>query len=153
MANELKLTDAVKFAGFLDQQTKLHEASAADIFINTNRIDNMPVSIVEACALGLPVVSTEVGGIPDLLTDGETALLVPDDDADAMAAAIARLLNDNELSQKLSLNGRKLAERSSWEEVRPQWEQVFAEVSQKAIAPVMNEIAEQNTSPVLGGQR
>lgn len=133
MAEELNLTDAVRFAGFLDMKGKQREAESADIFINTNHIDNMPVAIIEACAFGLPVVTTSVGGIPDLLTDGETGLFVPDDDAEAMADAIVRLLNDDELSQRLSTNGRKLAERSSWEEVRPQWEQTFAEVLQKTI--------------------
>lgn len=131
MSHELKLDNAVRFAGFLDQKEKLLEADRADIFINTNHVDNMPVSIIEACALGLPVVTTDVGGIPDLLTDGETGLLVPDDDVGKMVAAIKRLLNDNELALKLSENGRQLAKRSSWEEVQPQWKQVFADAMQK----------------------
>lgn len=131
MAHELKLDNTVRFAGFLNQNEKLMKADEADIFINTNHVDNMPVSIIEACALGLPVVTTDVGGIPDLLTDGKTGLLVPDDGVEEMVAAIKRLLNDNDLTSRLSENGRQLAKRSSWEEVQPQWEQVFADVTQK----------------------
>jgi len=128
LAEELGLNDALRLSGFLHAEKKMTEANAADIFINTNHIDNMPVSIVEACAMGLPVVSTSVGGLPDLLTDGESGLLVPDDDDEAMVEAIKRLLNNQDLTSRLSSNGRLLAERSSWEEVRPQWEHLLTEL-------------------------
>lgn len=104
---------------------KILEGNQADIFINTNHIDNTPVAILEACAMGIPVVSTNVGGIPDLLHNGETGLLVPDGDVELMSRAIQRLLKDPELVSKLSRNGRELAMNSSWERVRPQWEKVF----------------------------
>jgi len=128
MAKELGVSDAVRFSGFLDMQGKIREGEAADIYINTNRIDNMPVAVLEACAMGLPVVSTNVGGLPDLLADGETALLVPDDNDEAMAAAISSLLGGVGLAARLSANGRQLAERSSWEQVRPQWERIFGDL-------------------------
>lgn len=128
LVDEMALTEAVRFPGFLDSQAKRREFSDADIFINTNHVDNMPVAVLEACAMGLPVVATAVGGIPHLLQDGKTGLLVPDDDADAMAGAISSLLENEELARRLSINGRELAERSSWENVRPLWEQLFAEI-------------------------
>lgn len=129
LAQTLGLNGAVRFSGFLDMAGKMREASAADIFINTNHVDNMPVAIVEACAMGLPVVSTDVGGLPDLLTDGETGLLVPDNDVAAMADGICRLLNEPALAARLSEQGRELAARSSWELVGPEWESVISEVS------------------------
>ena len=128
LAQELGVSESVRFPGFLDIAAKIREANAADIFINTNRVDNMPVAILEACAMGLPVVATNVGGIPDLLTDGETGLLVPDNDEQAMAAAVLRLLRDPDSASRLSRNGRQLAEHSSWEQLRPQWENLFAEM-------------------------
>jgi glycosyltransferase involved in cell wall biosynthesis len=131
----LRLDGCVRFAGFLDQNGKMHEGNQADIFINTNHIDNAPVAVLEACAMGLPVVSTNVGGIPNLLTDGETALLVPDDDDVAMAGAIRSLLNEPALAARLSAQGRLLAERSSWQEVRPQWERVFSYVMRPEFVP------------------
>jgi glycosyltransferase involved in cell wall biosynthesis len=129
LADDLNLTGAVRFPGFLDLAGKNREGGAADIFINTNQgIDNMPVAVLEALAMGLPVVATSVGGIPDLLRDGDTGLLVPDGDETAMAAAIERLLTDGALAGRLSLNGRRLVEKTSWEAVRHQWEAVFATV-------------------------
>lgn len=125
LAATLGVQDSLRFAGFLDMEGKAREGNVADIFINTNRVDNTPVAVLEACALGLPVVSTRVGGIPDLLTDGETGLLVQDDNAEDMAAAIARLLREPALTARLSANGRVLSEKFAWEQVEPQWNRLF----------------------------
>jgi glycosyltransferase involved in cell wall biosynthesis len=128
LAKQLQVEPALRFAGFLDQAGKTREGDAADIFLNTNRMDNMPVSVVEAGAMGLPVVSTNVGGIPDLLTDGETGLLVPSDDVEAMADAVGRLVADPGLVSKLSANARKLAEKSAWLAVKAQWMALFRQL-------------------------
>ena len=131
LARELGVEEALRFPGFLDPAAKVCEYAAADIFINTNRIDNMPVAVLEAGAMGLPIVSTKVGGITDLLTDGQTGLIVPDGDAEAMAQAIAHLIADPQLAERISENGRKLVERCSWACVRPQWENLFEELMAK----------------------
>lgn len=73
--------------------------------------DALPTVLLEASACGLPVVSTPVTGIPEIVVDGETGLLVPSGDAHALAGAIGRLFDDNELRLKLGRNGRKRAER------------------------------------------
>jgi len=125
LAADLNLGGSVRFPGFLNMEGKIREAAEADIFLNTNRVDNMPVAVVEACAMGLPVVSTSVGGVPDLLTDGETGLLVGDNDIDGMERAILRLLQDSELAARISAGGHQLAQRSAWERVRPEWERAF----------------------------
>lgn len=140
LAKELGLNGAVRFPGFLDMRKKVLEGGSADIFINTNSVDNMPVSVVEACAMGLPVVATAAGGVPDLLTDGETGLLVPDNDDEAMVAAIRRLLDDPALAGRLSANGRRLAENCSWEKVRPRWEKIFAEVMTAPLTQKRSEV-------------
>lgn len=130
----LNLSQSIRFAGWLDEKEKRKEFENADIFINTNRIDNMPVSVLEAGAAGLPVVATEVGGVPYLLSDGKNGLLVPNDDAAAMTQAVSNLLENPELTQKLSKNGRKLAEKSAWKNVRRKWEKLFDEVlEEKAV--------------------
>ena len=135
--SRLGLSDAVRFPGFLDMGGKLREGDQADIFINTSHVDNMPVAVLEACALGLPVVSTDVGGVPDLLTDGQTALLAPDGDVEGMVKAIRRLLGDPDLAARLSANGRGLAERSAWEQVRVHWEALFASLlSGSSVRPI-----------------
>jgi len=138
LAQELKVDDAVRFAGFLDAEGKAREADAADIYINTNRIDNMPVAVVEALACGLPVVTTNVGGIPDLLANKETGLLVPDNDDEAMVQAIEDLVGSPELAARLSANGRQVSDSSSWDRVRLQWDGVFAELTGKSGTRVMN---------------
>jgi glycosyltransferase involved in cell wall biosynthesis len=131
LARVLKVEEGVRFVGFLDLGAKIREASAADIFLNTNHIDNTPVSVIEACAMGLPVVATNVGGISDLLNHGKTALLVPDDDDCAMAEAVEQLLNEPDLAGSLSAAGRRLAERLSWDETRPQWDELIADMSRR----------------------
>lgn len=129
LARERGLGDAVRFPGFLDAAGKEREFAAHDVYLNTNRVDNMPVSVLEAAAFGLPVVATSVGGIPYLLRDGETALLTPAGDAPAMAAAVRRLLDSPQLAAALSANGRRLAESCAWEPVRAQWLRLFEEAT------------------------
>ncbi|MGH9013068.1 MAG: glycosyltransferase family 4 protein [Acidimicrobiia bacterium] len=128
-ARELGLDAAARFVGFLDLAGKQREFARHDIFLNTNRVDNMPVSVLEAAAFGLPIVATEVGGIPYLLEHEHTALLVPNDDATAMACAIERLLAEPSLAQALSRNGRSLAEASAWPSVFALWEPLLDEVA------------------------
>lgn len=129
LAEQLNVGDAVEFTGFLDLPGKLRVAQDCDIFINTSHVDNTPVAILEACAMGLIVVSSAVGGIPDLLTNGETGLLVNESSDEAFASAIAQLLHKPDLVERLSSNGERLANRSSWQRVRPQWENIFASLA------------------------
>lgn len=133
LAKDLGVASAVRLAGFLDVAGKAREGDAADIFINTSIVDNMPVAVLEACAMGLPVIATNVGGVPDLLTDGETGLLVPDGDSSAMVRAVLRVLREPGLGARLSAKGRELAERFSWDEVWPLWEDLFAEVMSRGL--------------------
>jgi glycosyltransferase involved in cell wall biosynthesis len=122
---EQGLQDSVTFAGFLDSSGKTREFQRHDIFINTTRVDNMPVSLVEAAAAGLAVVSTSVGGIPTTFRHGQDALLVPDGDAGAMAQAVTRLVEDPDLAAKLSRNGLLLSESCAPPEIRLGWAELF----------------------------
>jgi L-malate glycosyltransferase len=128
LAKEMGLEAAVNFPGFLDPPAKQKIFSGNDIFLNTTRVDNTPVSVVEAAAFGLPIVTTDVGGIPFILRHEETGLLVRPDDPQAMAEAVFRLLEDPALAKNFSINGRTLAEKSSWHNVFPLWQQVFAKI-------------------------
>lgn len=126
---KLGLVAHVHFAGFLDAEKKREVFPQHDIFLNTTFIDNMPVCLLEAGAFGLPIVSTNVGGIPFLVKDNESALLVEPNDVRAMADAVRRLVNTPRLAEKLSTNGRALAEQCSPEQVVPMWEGVFASLT------------------------
>jgi len=89
--------------------------------LNPSTADNMPISILEALASGVPVVSTNAGGIPDLVADNETALLVPVGDAAAMAHAALRVLGEPALAQRLRYNGLACAGHFAWPEVFDRW--------------------------------
>ena len=124
---ELGLKEVVRFPGFLDDQKKWNEFSSHDIYVNTTNIDNMPICLLEAGASGLPIVSTVVGGVPDLVKDGESAILVPPENPEAMANGIIRILEEPGLSGILSRSGRTIAESCSADRVLPLWESVFNE--------------------------
>jgi L-malate glycosyltransferase len=122
------LSKAVRFAGFLDEEKKRAEFSLADVYLNTNRIDNMPVSVVEACASGLPVVATRVGGLSWLLKNGENGLLVESENTVEMVRAVKKLLAEPNLTERISRNARRLAERSDWSKVKSDWENLLSEI-------------------------
>jgi glycosyltransferase involved in cell wall biosynthesis len=93
----------VGFHGFVpDLRDRLLDL---DVFVLPTRADNLPVAILEAMAVGLPVVATRVGGVPELVADEETGLLVEPDDPDALGAAIARLVTDPELRIRMGSAG------------------------------------------------
>ena len=112
---------AVNFTGQLVKEDWWKLASEHDIFINTTHFDNTPISVMEAMALGLPVVSTNVGGIPYLLADKENALLVNDDDDKAMTETVLDLLNDKVRANHLAKNARTFIEQMDWQVVKQSW--------------------------------
>ena len=127
-ARDLGVADRITFAGFVSGQEKTLLFDAHDIFLNTNVVDNAPVTVLEAAGSGLVVISTDVGGLPDLLETEVSALLVPPGDPTAMARAVQRVLTDPELTAHLQGGARAVAERSGWPAVRNQWTALFAEL-------------------------
>ena len=112
---------AVNFTGQLAKEDWWKLASEHDIFINTTHFDNTPVSVMEAMTLGLPVVSTNVGGIPFLLSDNENALLVDDNDTKAMVESVQKLIENPEKAIFLANNARNFIEQMDWQVVKKQW--------------------------------
>ncbi|NWG74716.1 MAG: glycosyltransferase family 4 protein [Rubrivivax sp.] len=125
LADELGVTAQVEFAGALDRDAIAARLRESSVSINPSRVDNMPNSVLEALACGVPVVSTRVGGVPFVVDDGETALLVPPGDPDAMARAIVRLLRDPALAKRLRDAGLAVAEQYRWVCVSPLWDEVY----------------------------
>lgn len=121
LASELGLGESVCFTGMLDKPAWHALSSDYSIFINTTSKDNMPVSVIEAMALGLPVVSTNPGGIPYLISSGYDGLLVDVGDDEGMAEAVVRLVEDPGLSLAMSLRARQKAESFDWDRVKVQW--------------------------------
>jgi glycosyltransferase involved in cell wall biosynthesis len=114
--------------------------STGDVFLNTTNVDNTPVSVLEAMASGLCVVSTNVGGIPYLLQSGQDGLLVPADDDKAMAAEVRRLLTDGALAKRIQAASLNKVRRFDWGTVLPQWQRILTSAAQgdrrRAGAPV-----------------
>ncbi len=128
LAAELGIADRVRFTGRLDSQAMAALYREATLSLNPSLADNMPNSVLEALACGLPVVSTDVGGVPFLVRHGETALLVKPGDADAMAGAMARLIEDETLRATLIQNGTEHVRAFTWERVRDLWLGLYREV-------------------------
>ncbi|MCG3146238.1 MAG: D-inositol-3-phosphate glycosyltransferase [Gammaproteobacteria bacterium] len=131
-AHAMGVQDRIGFPGAVPKERVPEVLQTGDIFLNTTNVDNTPVSVLEAMACGLCVVTTNVGGLPDLLEDGVDALLVPPDDSQAMANAIRRLLIEPGLAEKLSVNARRKVEGFDWSVILPQWERLFTELIQDA---------------------
>jgi glycosyltransferase involved in cell wall biosynthesis len=118
---ELGITEHVKVTGLLSKPEWHTLSEDYDIFINTTHVDNTPVSVIEAMALGLTVVSTNVGGLPFLLVDGKDALLVNKGDAEAMYKAVKDIIIDQALATEIAGNARAKAESFDWENIKSQW--------------------------------
>lgn len=122
-ANELNLL--VKFTGKMSKKEWIELSQEYDIFLNTTHFDNTPVSVMEAMALGLPIITTNVGGIPFLLENKTTAILVNDGDVEKMTLEIIGLLENSHYAKSLSQNSRQLSESFDWEEVKILWNKIL----------------------------
>ncbi len=111
----------VKFTGKLSRNEWTTLSQNYDVFINTTHFDNTPVSVMEAMALGLAIVSTDVGGIPFLLTHDKDAQLVPDSSEDLMVASIVKIIEDQVYSRSQANFARQKAETFDWENVKKLW--------------------------------
>lgn len=125
----LGLVDAVRFTGRIDNAAMPQLYAAADCAINTSTVDNMPISVLEAFASGVPMVSTRAGGIPDILEDGRTGMLVPIGDADAMAGAVCRMLADAAFAERTTGAARAEVERYRWSQVKALWFDAYRRAS------------------------
>ena len=125
LAMELGLQGAVTFTGQLENADMVALYQRADVAINPSRVDNMPISILEALACGVPVVSTNVGGIPDLVAHDRTALLVPPQDPEAMASAVVSILVQPARAEALRQAGLSHVAGYSWPHVRGRWLEVY----------------------------
>jgi glycosyltransferase involved in cell wall biosynthesis len=125
----------VEFAGRVapDEIARLY--AGHDIYVQSPNIDNMPASVIEAYASGLPVVSTEAGGVPAILTHGVHGLLGPLDDEAALAANVLRLLDEPALGLQLSRAAFATCQACTWHAVREQWLRAYRSVVERSEQP------------------
>jgi len=124
----------VTFVGAVKPEDIWRYYADADIYVQTPNVDNMPGSVLEAFASGVPVVATEVGGVPAILTNEVHGLLAPRDDAAGVASQVIRLLEDSELAKRLALAGYASVEDLVWDRIRDRWAQTYRELSSRAAA-------------------
>jgi glycosyltransferase involved in cell wall biosynthesis len=134
LVQKLKLTD-VNFLGRIEPAAMRSIYDEADVFLNASYIDNQPLSILEAMASGLPIVTTGVGDIPDMIQNGLFGTLVPVNDPAAMAKAVMALLEQPERAASMAHGAEQSLKRYSWSHVSAQWAQVYEELHQSSDIP------------------
>ena len=127
LASQLGIDGRVCFTGRLDRDEMASLYREADVVLNPTRVDNTPNSVLEALASGVPVVCSRVGGVPYIVEDERTALLVPPDDPEALAEAVLRLIADPVLRQTLVDNGLNEVARYRWEAVKGEMFRAYAD--------------------------
>lgn len=120
-AHEVGVFQRVSFLGGVPKRDVPLWLDKGDIFLNTTSVDNTPVTVIEAMACGLGIVSTDVGGIRYLLEHNVNALLTPSDDAEAMAAAVKKVISSPDIGRHLAENAREKVRSMDWNVVMPRW--------------------------------
>jgi L-malate glycosyltransferase len=129
--------DGIRFLGAVDPAAMPATYDGADVFVNASVIDNQPVSILEAFAAGLPVVTTATGDIGAMLLHGDAGVLVDRADAATIADAIARLLEQPAVAIAAARHAREEAERYSWPRVAMHWKTLYSELLGTAAGEVL----------------
>lgn len=131
LTRKMRFSNKIHIAGSIPKTKVPEELASHDIFLNTTTAESFGVAVMEAAALGMCIVTTDVGELPYIWTHEYDALLVPSGDAEAMANAVRRILTEPGLAERLSKNARAKAEQFDWSCILPQWETLLNEVIEK----------------------
>ena len=124
LSQELDLHN-VEFRGRVAPEQMRSLYDEADVYLNSPDIDNMPGSIIEAFASGLPVVTTCAGGIPYIVNDNSTGLVIHCGDHEAMAESVLTLLKDEALWRRITIRAREECDRYQWDVVKNEWLKLY----------------------------
>lgn len=130
----LGLAESIEFSGRIENANIPKLYASADCMINSSTVDNMPISILEAFASGVPVISTDAGGIPDLVDHQVTGMLVPVGDAEGLARETVRVLQNPAVYADLRFAAYDEAQKYSWPQVRERWLAAYIESARKRSA-------------------
>ena len=117
--------EGIQFVGRVEPESVPALYASADIFLNAAVIDNQPVSVLEAFASGLPVVSTGTGDIAAMLRHGEAGMLVPAQNPTALASAVMHLLGNPQKALTLARRARAEVETYTWDRISAEWAEVY----------------------------
>jgi glycosyltransferase involved in cell wall biosynthesis len=141
LARELKLAN-VEFVGQVGHDDIVDQYDSADIYLNGSEIDNQPLSILEAFACGLPVVTTDAGGIPDIVRNGDTGFVVRRGDYRGLAEHALRLLKEPDVAAAMCRRALQECQKYSWQAVRGEWLKLYRDlVNQSELLPADTEVA------------
>lgn len=118
------LESHISLTGYLTQEQWSNMAIGTDVFVNTSSFDNLPVSVIEALALGLPVITTNVGGMPYLIKDMYNGILI-NNKKDELVNALLRLYHQEQIFCTMSKNARLTAESFDWNNIYPKWDDLI----------------------------
>lgn len=125
LIDELQLQNSIHLPGLMTRSEWTTLSQEHDIFINTTNFDNLPVSVIEAMALGMVVITTNVGGIPYLIEPDKTGILLPPENETEFIKAITRVLKDQTFAAQLSFNANQKAQQFDWSRVSLLWKNLF----------------------------
>ena len=125
---ELGLKQHVHFLGRLSKEQMATAYTKASLLLNPSRVDNMPNALLEAQAAGVPIVSSNVGGIPYMVDHNKTAVLIPPNDIEALARAIIAVYEDSNFRENLIKQGLENSKRFTWDSIKLKWEEIYEEV-------------------------
>lgn len=128
LAQSLGLSGQVIVSEWIDAETRDRWLSESDVMILPSRAEGVPMALLEGMAWGLPIISSPVGGIPDIITDGQEGFLVPPDDIPAISEAIQRFVENRDLLREMSTQARRRAESFSLEKYRQNLKAVYEAV-------------------------
>jgi glycosyltransferase involved in cell wall biosynthesis len=134
LAAELGLRNTT-FIGRVSWEKMPELYDSADVYLTATNLDNMPSSVIESFASGLPVVTTDAGGLPYIVKNEETGIMVPCGDHEALAIGALRLLEEHGLAARLAYRARQECRKYSWETVRTEWMQLYRELASDAKSP------------------
>jgi len=124
LSHTLGLNERVHFAGYQPSPERFY--AAMDAFALTSRLEGLPLALLEACAAGLPVAASAVGGVPKIVIDGETGLLFPNGNVDALVQCLKRLVLDPDAASRMAAAGRSLVrEKYSLERMASDYERHY----------------------------
>jgi glycosyltransferase involved in cell wall biosynthesis len=128
-AAERSLRDVVHFLGAKPNVEAMTEVARSDVFVLPSLGEGLGIVLLEAQALGMPVIGTAVGGIPDVIEDGKTGLLVPAADATALAAAIVRVLMDPASAERMVIEAKSRLAKFDWDRIAEQYARLYHEMA------------------------
>lgn len=129
LVEEFGLNERVKFIGRVQNEEIPQYMVASDVLVLPSLSEGFPVTILEAMASGLPIVATKVGGLPEIIKDGENGILVESKSPDEIAEKVLLILGDDGLREKISGNNRGEAKRYSWKSAVDKLEEIYQKSS------------------------